>query len=150
MKKVLFVAAALLAGSAVFSVSYKNNTYQKLADEYTKKAQNALDAGEYELSVEYSQKAEENAALSQAYIKKMLAKAEADKAMKKASDRIAFAKKISADRNFPMAYSAAEQAYAHNWCLLPQLQLSLITRKNEKEKKQSKRKSSNEHKCRSL
>lgn len=112
MKKVLFVAAALLAGSAVFSVSYKNNTYQKLADEYTKKAQNALDAGEYELSVEYSQKAEENAALSQAYIKKMLAKAEADKAMKKASDRIAFAKKISADRNFPMAYSAAEQAYA--------------------------------------
>jgi hypothetical protein len=33
---------------------------------------------------------------------------------------------------------------------LPWLQLSLITRKNEKEKKQSKRKSSNEHKCRSL
>jgi hypothetical protein len=33
---------------------------------------------------------------------------------------------------------------------LPWLQLSLIARKNEKEKKQSKRKSSNEHKCRSL
>jgi hypothetical protein len=42
------------------------------------------------------------------------------------------------------------QGPPHNWCLLPWLQLSLITRKNEKEKKQSKRKSSNEHKCRSL
>ena len=41
------------------------------------------------------------------------------------------------------------QGPPHNWCLLPWLQLSLITRKNEK-KKQSKRKSSNEHKCRSL
>ncbi|KAL5647944.1 hypothetical protein ACJX0J_042299, partial [Zea mays] len=36
------------------------------------------------------------------------------------------------------------QGSPHNWCLLPRLQLSLITRKNEK-KKQSKRKSSNEH-----
>jgi hypothetical protein len=42
------------------------------------------------------------------------------------------------------------QGPPHNWCLLPWLQLSLITRKNEKEKKQSKRKSSKEHKCRSL
>jgi hypothetical protein len=32
------------------------------------------------------------------------------------------------------------QGPPHNWCLLPRLQLSLITRKNEKEKKQSKRK----------
>jgi hypothetical protein len=42
------------------------------------------------------------------------------------------------------------QGPPHNWYLLPWLQLSLITRKNEKEKKQSKRKSSNEHECRSL
>jgi hypothetical protein len=36
------------------------------------------------------------------------------------------------------------QGPPHNWCLLPRLKLSLITRM-EKEKKQSKRKSSNEH-----
>jgi hypothetical protein len=36
------------------------------------------------------------------------------------------------------------QGPPHNWCLLPWLQLSLITRM-EKEKKRSKRKSSNEH-----
>jgi hypothetical protein len=37
------------------------------------------------------------------------------------------------------------QGSPHNWCLLPQLQVSLISRKIEKEKKQSKRKSSKEH-----
>ncbi len=112
MKKVLLTVAALLAGSMIFSISYKNNTYQKLADEYMRKAQAALDAGEYELSVEYSLKAEENAALSQAYVKKMLEKADADKVMKKASARIAEAKKMNAEKNFPMAFSAATTAFA--------------------------------------
>jgi hypothetical protein len=37
------------------------------------------------------------------------------------------------------------QGPPHDWCLLPQLQVSLVSRKNEKEKKQSKRKSSKEH-----
>ena len=66
MKKIISVLAfALLAGSLFAAgYSYKNNTYQKLADEYTKKAEAALDAGEYDLSVEYALKAEENAALS--------------------------------------------------------------------------------------
>lgn len=112
MKKILALAFAFLSVSAIFSISYKNNTYQKLADEYTKKAQNALDAGEYELSVEYAQKAEENAALSQAFVKKMLAKSNADKAMKAASQKIDYAKSIGAERNFPMAYSSAQKSYA--------------------------------------
>lgn len=111
MKKVSMFAVALISGALVFSASYKNNTYQKLADEYTKKAEEALDAGEYELSMEYSQKAEENAALSEAYIKKMLEKGEADSIMKKARQKIEIAKKINADKNFPMAFSAAEKSY---------------------------------------
>jgi hypothetical protein len=36
------------------------------------------------------------------------------------------------------------QGPPHDWCLLPQLQMSLISRKNER-RKQSKRKSSKEH-----
>lgn len=112
MKKVLATVAALFAASLICAVSYKNNTYQKLADEYTKKAENALDAGEYALAEEYAAKAEENAALSEAYIKKMLAKADCDKVMKDAAARLDYAQKIHADRNFPMAYTAAQQAYA--------------------------------------
>lgn len=111
MKKILTLTLALLS-VGVFAASYKNNTYQKLADEYTRKAQNALDAGEYELSVEYAQKAEENAALSQAFVKKMLAKSDCDKSMKAASKRIDYAKSINAERNFPMAYSSAQKSYA--------------------------------------
>lgn len=112
MKRLVTLAAAMISGAMAFSISYRNNTYQKLADEYTRKAEAALDAGEYELSVEYSQKAEENAALSEAYVKKMLAKADADKVMAQAKQKLEIARKIKADKNFPMAFSAAEMSFA--------------------------------------
>jgi len=111
MKKLFTLVMVLFIASMLFAVSYKNNTYQKLADEYTKKAEAALDAGEYVLAEEYAQKAEENAALSEAYVRKMLAKRDADDAMKQASKRLEYAKSINADRNFPMAYSAAQKSF---------------------------------------
>ena len=111
MKKLLTILALFASVTVVFAISYKNNTYQKLANEYTRKAQNALDAGEYELSVEYAAKAEENALLSQAYVKKMLAKADCDEVMLKAANKINYAKKINADKNFPMAFTSATKAF---------------------------------------
>ena len=39
MKKIVSILFVALFTTLVFAVSYKNNTYQKLADEYTKKAQ---------------------------------------------------------------------------------------------------------------
>lgn len=113
MKKVISIFAAILVSVSAFAASYKNNTYQKLANEYTRKAQIAMDAGEYELSIEYAKKAEENAALSQAFIKMMLARGNAETDMKQASKRIDYAKSIYADRNFPMAFSAAQTAFAN-------------------------------------
>lgn len=107
MKKILVLIAAVALSAAAFAVSYKNNTYQKLAREYTVKAQKALDAGEYVLAEEYARKAEENAALSDAYIKHMMARDNADKQMKEAKQRLAFAESIRADVNFPIAYEAA-------------------------------------------
>ena len=68
MKKLITAAVLLIGAASIFAVSYKNNTYQKLADEYEKKAHVAFDAGEYDDAVEYSKKAAENAALSKAYI----------------------------------------------------------------------------------
>lgn len=112
MKKLVTVILTLVSASMLFAASYRNNTYQKLANEYTRKAQNALDAGDYVLAEDYAAKAEENAALSEAYIKKMLAKSEADTAMRQASKRLDYAKSIGADRNFQMAYSAAQKSYA--------------------------------------
>jgi nucleoid-associated protein YgaU len=110
MKKLLLIVSAALLGSVAFAASYMNNTYQKLADEYTRKAQSAFNAGLYDQAVDYSQKAEENAALSKAYIEKMIARSDADRQMKIAQDKIDWATEIHADRNFPMAYSAGKTA----------------------------------------
>lgn len=109
MKNTIFCILALLCTS-LFAVSYANNTYQKLADEYTKKAQVAFDAGEYDLSVDYAKKAQENAALSAQFIAGMRPKADAEEELKKAQDKVDWAKSIEADKNYPVAYSAATQA----------------------------------------
>ena len=112
MKKVLAIASLFFACSLIFAASYKNNTYQKLADEYTRKAEHALDAGEYVLAEEYAVKAEENARLSEEFVKKMLAKADCDTFMKQAAKKLDYAKSINAERNFPMAYSSAQKSFA--------------------------------------
>ena len=53
MKKSVVILFVTLFSLSLFAISYKNNTYQKLADEYTKKAEIALDAGQYDDAVEY-------------------------------------------------------------------------------------------------
>jgi HEPN domain-containing protein len=94
---------------SVFAVSYTNNTYQKLANEYAKKAEMALDAGHYEESVEYSKLAEENAILSREYTEMMLARKDAEDNIKLAKNKLAWAEKVDAPNIFPMAYSAGKE-----------------------------------------
>ena len=94
---------------SVFAVSYTNNTYQKLANEYAKKAEIALDAGHYEESVEYSKLAEENAILSREYTEMMLARKDAEDNIKLAKNKLAWAEKVDAPNIFPMAYSAGKE-----------------------------------------
>ncbi|MCQ2582626.1 MAG: hypothetical protein MJ160_01850 [Treponema sp.] len=115
MKKVFSILFVALFATSLFAatLSYKNNTYQKLADEYTKKAEKAMDAGEYDAAVEYSIKAEENAALSKAYIEMMMARGEADENMALARNKLAWAEKIDAPNTFPMAYTSAKENLAN-------------------------------------
>ncbi len=110
MKKILSTLLVLVSSVALFAASYTNNTYQKLADEYSKKAQNAFDAGQYADAVEYSEKAAENAELSKAYIDMMKTRGTAESELKIAQNKIEWAEKIKADKNFPMAYTAAKTA----------------------------------------
>ena len=109
MRKVISVVLTALVAASLFAVSYKNNTYQKLADEYTKKAEQALDAGAYDDAYEYSKKAEENAELSKAYIKMMMARSNAEDSIKLAKNQLAWAEKIDAPHTFPMAYTSAKE-----------------------------------------
>ncbi|MCR4953796.1 MAG: hypothetical protein K6A43_06920 [Treponema sp.] len=109
MKKVAAILVSVFFMSSVFAISYKNNTYQKLADEYAKKAEVALDAGQYDDAVDYSKKAEENAELSKAYIQMMMARQEAEDAIKLAKTQIAWAEQVDAPNTFPMAYTSATE-----------------------------------------
>ena len=85
MRKIVSIIAALcIVATALFAVSYTNNTYHKLAEEYTEKAQKAMDAGYYELAEEYAAEAKRNAALSEAFIAMMLARTEAEEAIQNA------------------------------------------------------------------
>jgi len=110
MKKLLFVVFASVLAASLFAVSYKNNTYQKLANEYTQKAQVALDAGHYDDAVEYSKKAEENAELSQQYIQWMMQRKDAADNIAFAKNKLAWAEKIDAPNTYPMAYTSAKES----------------------------------------
>jgi len=112
MKKIITCIATALVAATVFAASYTNNTYQKLAREYTIKAEKALDAGEYVLAEEYAAKAKENADLSDQYINHMLAKENAEKNINLAKNRIAYVESINGKENFPIAYDAATKALA--------------------------------------
>lgn len=109
MKRIITMAL-LCAFGAAFAVSYKNNTYQKLAEEYAKKADAALNAGEYDLSEEYAQKAAENAKLSKAFIDSMNARYNAQTEISAAEEKMKWAKSINAESTFPTAYSAGQEA----------------------------------------
>lgn len=111
LKKIIVILFVFFVSVAVFfAASYADNEYQKLANSYTAKAQEAFDSGEYDLAVEYTMKAEENAALSKAYVEMMLARADADTQIRVASNRLAWAKGIRADVTFPVAFSASTQS----------------------------------------
>ena len=113
MKKLVLIFMAVLMTALVFAVSYKNNIYQKLADEYTKKAEKAMDAGEYDDAIKYSEEAQKNAELSKAFVARMLAMGEAEDNIKLAKNKIAWAEKIDAPNIYPMAYTAAKENLAN-------------------------------------
>lgn len=109
-KSILSVFILLSLVASVFSASYTNNPYQKLADDYNKKAEVAFDNGEYDLAVEYSLLAEENSKLSEQYVNTMLAKAEATKQIKYAQNQLAWSEKVHGDIYYPMTYTAGKAA----------------------------------------
>lgn len=116
MRKLLVIVAIFLVPFMAVAASYADNEYQKLAEAYAVRAQNAFDSGEYELAVEYTTKAEENAELSRQYVEMMLLRSDADTQIRVARNRLVWARSLKADENFPEMYdesmSLVEQAQA--------------------------------------
>ena len=110
MKKTILTVFLLTTLFSVFAASYTNNEFQKLANEYNKKAEVAFDNGEYDLAVEYSMLAAQNSELSEAYVNTMIAKADASKQIKYAQNQLAWAEKVHGDIYYPMTYTAGKAA----------------------------------------
>ncbi|MBR2363158.1 MAG: hypothetical protein IKA80_11035 [Spirochaetaceae bacterium] len=104
MKRILAIVAASLLPFLVLAASYADNQYQKLAEAYAVRAEKAFEEGEYDLAVEYTAKAEENAELSRQYVEMMLLRADADTQIRVALNRLVWARSIKADENFPDLY----------------------------------------------
>ena len=105
MNKLLVIVAIFLVPFIVAAASYADNQYQKLAEAYAVRAQDAFDSGEYDLAVEYTAKAEENAELSKQYVEMMLLRSDADTQIRVARNRLVWARSIKADENFPEMYN---------------------------------------------
>lgn len=128
MKKFSLIVLVMLIPFVTLAASYGDNQYQKLAEAYTVRAQDAFDSGEYDLAVEYTIKAEENAELSRQYVEMMLLRSEADTQIRVARNRLVWAKSIKADENFP-------EMYNESMSLVEQAQVAFSGEKYEEAKK---------------
>ena len=129
MKKFSLIVLVMLIPFVALAASYGDNQYQKLAEAYTVRAQDAFDSGEYDLAVEYTIKAEENAELSRQYVEMMLLRSEADTQIRVARNRLVWARSIKADENFP-------EMYNESMSLVEQAQVAFSGEKYEEAKKQ--------------
>lgn len=128
MKKFSLIVLVMLIPFVALAASYGDNQYQKLAEAYTVRAQDAFDSGEYDLAVEYTIKAEENAELSRQYVEMMLLRSEADTQIRVARNRLVWARSIKADENFP-------EMYNESMSLVGQAQVAFSGEKYEEAKK---------------
>lgn len=115
MKKLLAFMAVIFSLSLtapLFALSYDNNEYQRKSRAYSELAAKAYDEGEYEAAVDYAKKAEENAALSVAFIEKMIARSDSQKLLFEAHTRLTWATELKADKYFPEPYISAGDAVA--------------------------------------
>lgn len=108
MKRILLIlAVALLAAVATSAQSLTDNQYYKQSLDLKAQAQAAFDKGDYDTAAKLADQAVEQAKLSDQYVAKMVAKAEADRAMAKAKDRLAWADANNVKTTDAAAYAKA-------------------------------------------
>ena len=111
MKKfTALICTVLLCAAIVYADSFSSNRFQLMSRIYTEKAEKAYENGQYDLSIEYTKKAEEYAEQSRAYIQKMLERADADKQIRTAMNLIARARAVKADESSPDIFTAGLNA----------------------------------------
>lgn len=110
MKKIasIFVLALVAAAMGLQAQSLKDNSYFKRSLELKAMAEKSFDDGDYDSAAGYAAQSSEYASLSDQYVAKMVAKSEADRAIAAAQDRLAWADKVNAPKNYPAEYASAK------------------------------------------
>jgi len=110
MRKITSIFALALVASVVCvqAQSLRENSYYKRSLELKAMAEKSFDDGDYDSAAGFAAQASEYASLSDQFVAKMAAKAEADRAIAAAKDRLAWSEAVKAPLNFPDAYALAK------------------------------------------
>jgi nucleoid-associated protein YgaU len=98
--------------TAVPTSSYAHNEFQLLSRRYVTWASQAIDEGDYDAAIEYAALAEENALLSEDYVRTMLRRDVAAQKIARASTRLSWADKSGAAAADEAAVASARIALA--------------------------------------
>jgi nucleoid-associated protein YgaU len=112
MKKYLiFLFLALVCAGGIFAQNLGDNEFYKKSLDFTRQAEEALAAGDYDAARDYALKAQENAALSKNYIDQMVAAYRARGALNAARARIGLADRYNMKTRNAELYNSAASLY---------------------------------------
>lgn len=108
-RRILFAIAVLLftAAAALQGQSLLDNEYYRKAQELRSQSEQALEEGYYDRAAGLAAQAKDNFAKSDAYVEEAMSFYKANGWLKRANERIAYAKSIDADVHFKEAYTRA-------------------------------------------
>jgi nucleoid-associated protein YgaU len=104
---IALVCIAVLA-VALPAQSLANNEYYQRSVELKAMAETAFDEGDYDAAVQYSIQSQEYAELSDKYVSTMLARREAERSIKAAETRLAWAVEVGGESWYPAELSEAK------------------------------------------
>lgn len=111
---ILLVVLSLTAVLSAAGQSLFDNAYHRRALELQRLAERNLETGEYDESIRLSREAGIFADLSAKYGEMLYHRYKADNQIRRANERITYARGIEADRNFPEEYFDAIGAYENS------------------------------------
>lgn len=113
MKKIVILSFLFLfASSVLFAQTLANNKYYQKSVEFANLSEQVFDEGKYDLSVEYSIKSQEYAALSRSYIAEMVLAYRARTAITAAKQRIEMANRYNIKSRDSALYEEASASFA--------------------------------------
>jgi nucleoid-associated protein YgaU len=111
MKKRTMILLALLGLClSAGAQSLMDNSFYQAGSDLSLQAQAAYDSGDYDAAADYAAQAQEYFAKSDEYVAMMIKYQDAQMAITKADERLAWAESIGARRNDPEAMAKADQA----------------------------------------